>query len=199
MRCVELMMTWCHTYTKTCQDCVMADVVHHGPFYSVCQSIFYVFAFRQKEIFETKAGIHLSTYSMYFTPPLTLVANLDLPLSGCHPSIWEFCLLHISESKWGKDKGGKVVSSMSYGHISSYLCVKLCNRAGTGNLFFQSTWMQMVTFLCQRRSKSISPIKFAYSLLHTQVSVLIKPSCNKCFMSIKSCIKSVNILLNILF
>lgn len=57
MRCVELMMTWCHTYTNTCQDCVMADVVHHGPFYSVCQSIFYVFAFRQKEIFETKAGL----------------------------------------------------------------------------------------------------------------------------------------------
>lgn len=59
MRTVELMMNWAHSYTQTCQDCVMADAVHHGPFYSVCQAVFYVISFRQKEIFETKAGTFL--------------------------------------------------------------------------------------------------------------------------------------------
>ncbi|XP_052818391.1 RNA polymerase I-specific transcription initiation factor RRN3-like [Mya arenaria] len=57
MRTLELMMTWAHNYTQTCLDSVMADIKHHGPFYSVCQAVFYVFAFRQKEMFETRKGL----------------------------------------------------------------------------------------------------------------------------------------------
>ena len=40
--------------------------------------------------------------------------GLDLPLFVL--SVQEFCL---SESIWGRDKGGKVGASVSYGHISS--------------------------------------------------------------------------------
>ncbi|XP_053392781.1 RNA polymerase I-specific transcription initiation factor RRN3-like [Mercenaria mercenaria] len=83
MRTVELMMKWAHTYTHTCQDCVMADVVHHGPFYSVCQSVFYVFAFRQKEIFETKAGLKWAK-SLQFQH---LVQSRLNPLKVCLPLV----------------------------------------------------------------------------------------------------------------
>ncbi|KAH3861210.1 hypothetical protein DPMN_024137, partial [Dreissena polymorpha] len=57
MRTIDLMMNWAHAYTLTCLETVMADLVHHAAFYSVCQAVFYVFAFRQKELFETKKGL----------------------------------------------------------------------------------------------------------------------------------------------
>ena len=69
---LELMVQWAHSYTATCQDCVMADVTHHGPFYSVCQAVFYVFAFRHREIFDMNKGnilhgikIESITYLLY--------------------------------------------------------------------------------------------------------------------------------------
>lgn len=83
MRTVELMMKWAHTYTQNCQDCVMADVVHHGPFYSVCQAVFYVIAFRQKEIFETKAGLKWAQ-SLQFQH---LVQSRLNPLKVCLPLV----------------------------------------------------------------------------------------------------------------
>ena len=54
---MDLMVRWIHSYLdETSQDFVMADVTYHGPFYSVCQAVFYVFVFRSKEIFEMKKG-----------------------------------------------------------------------------------------------------------------------------------------------
>lgn len=56
--CMDLMVRWIHSYLdETSQDFIMADSTHHGPFYSVCQAVFYVFVFRSKEIFEMKKGI----------------------------------------------------------------------------------------------------------------------------------------------
>lgn len=61
--CLDLMCQWVHLYLdSTSEDVVNADVNHHGPFYCVCQAVFYVFVFRSKEIFETKKG-------PYFTVP----------------------------------------------------------------------------------------------------------------------------------
>ncbi|XP_060063401.1 RNA polymerase I-specific transcription initiation factor RRN3-like [Ylistrum balloti] len=55
--CLGLMCDWVHKYLdQVNMDCVHADVCHHGPFYSVCQTIFYVFVFRSKELFEMKKG-----------------------------------------------------------------------------------------------------------------------------------------------
>lgn len=55
--CLDLMCEWVHLYLdNTSEEIVNADVHHHGPFYSVCQAIFYVFVFRSKEIFEMKKG-----------------------------------------------------------------------------------------------------------------------------------------------
>lgn len=51
--CFDLMCQWIHRYidAHTSQD---LDV--HGTFHSVCQTIFYVFAFRSKELLEMKDG-----------------------------------------------------------------------------------------------------------------------------------------------
>lgn len=57
MKTLELMMEWAHNYSQMCQDGVLADISRHGPFYCVCQSVFYAFAFRQREMLETKKGI----------------------------------------------------------------------------------------------------------------------------------------------
>lgn len=83
MRTVELMMKWAHNYLQTCQDCVMADVTHHGPFYSVCQSVFYVFAFRQREILETKKGLKWAA-SLQFQH---LIQSRLNPLKVCLPLV----------------------------------------------------------------------------------------------------------------
>ncbi|XP_033750919.1 RNA polymerase I-specific transcription initiation factor RRN3-like [Pecten maximus] len=56
MACLGLMCDWVHKYLDQVGSCVHADVSHHGPFYSVCQTIFYVFVFRSKELLEMKKG-----------------------------------------------------------------------------------------------------------------------------------------------
>ncbi|XP_054713372.1 RNA polymerase I-specific transcription initiation factor RRN3-like [Uloborus diversus] len=51
--CFGLMCNWIHRYidNHTSQDCTV-----HGTFHSVCQTVFYVFAFRIKELIELKTG-----------------------------------------------------------------------------------------------------------------------------------------------
>ena len=55
--CLDLLCGWIHKYLdQTSNETLYPDVAHHGAFYSVCQSVFYVFVFRNKEIFEMKKG-----------------------------------------------------------------------------------------------------------------------------------------------
>ncbi|XP_021374424.1 RNA polymerase I-specific transcription initiation factor RRN3-like [Mizuhopecten yessoensis] len=55
--CLGLMCDWVHKYLdQVGTDSIHADVCHHGSFYSVCQTIFYVFVFRSKELLEMKKG-----------------------------------------------------------------------------------------------------------------------------------------------
>lgn len=82
--CLELMCQWVHLYLdSTSEEVVNADVNHHGPFYSVCQAVFYVFVFRSKEIFETKKG-HKWAESLNFQRIVTSRLN---PLRICLPVI----------------------------------------------------------------------------------------------------------------
>ena len=55
--CLDLMSAWTHTYIqKTADTCTTADIGHHGPFYSVCQALFYIFAFRHKQLLAMPNG-----------------------------------------------------------------------------------------------------------------------------------------------
>ncbi|KAK3089023.1 hypothetical protein FSP39_000198 [Pinctada imbricata] len=55
--CLDLLCGWIHKYLdQISNETLYPDIAHHGPFYAVCQAVFYVFVFRNKEIFETKKG-----------------------------------------------------------------------------------------------------------------------------------------------
>lgn len=55
--CLEVMNHWIHQYMSlVSKDKLRADVSKHGPFYSLCQAMFYVFVFRHKQIIETDGG-----------------------------------------------------------------------------------------------------------------------------------------------
>ncbi|XP_048760295.2 RNA polymerase I-specific transcription initiation factor RRN3-like [Ostrea edulis] len=82
--CLDLMCEWVHLYLdNTSEEVVNADVHHHGPFYSVCQSVFYVFVFRSREIFEMKKG-HKWAESLNLQRIVTSRLN---PLRVCLPVI----------------------------------------------------------------------------------------------------------------
>lgn len=54
---LQQMAEWIHCYIMTQddgRDCVNADVRVHAAFYSVCQALFYVIAFRQKDLFNNR-------------------------------------------------------------------------------------------------------------------------------------------------
>lgn len=57
MACLGLMCGWIHRYIQQpSQDATQSDILHHGSYYAVCQAVFYVFAFRNKDIYDMKKG-----------------------------------------------------------------------------------------------------------------------------------------------
>lgn len=57
------MSDWCHRYLKQLIDTnstsYTGDALRHGPFYSVCQAIFYVIIFRHQQILDSNKGGNL--------------------------------------------------------------------------------------------------------------------------------------------
>ncbi|CAH1793612.1 unnamed protein product [Owenia fusiformis] len=54
---LNVMVPWIHRYiSETCHNSSQADMLHHAPFYSVCQGAFYIIVFRHKEIFDQPKG-----------------------------------------------------------------------------------------------------------------------------------------------
>ena len=50
--CLELLSDWIHSYLNVLDSCVYPDLSKHAAFYSVCQTLFYVFVFRFRYIEE---------------------------------------------------------------------------------------------------------------------------------------------------
>jgi RNA polymerase I-specific transcription initiation factor RRN3 len=50
------MAGWCHSYVAAQQDAVSCDVRQHPVFYTVCQGLFYVVAFRHADLVNTNKG-----------------------------------------------------------------------------------------------------------------------------------------------
>ena len=63
--CLSMMIDWVHNYISHA-DYNRVSAAHHGPFYSVCQAIFYVFAFKHRELLAMPKGEMIS-YSALFT------------------------------------------------------------------------------------------------------------------------------------
>ena len=53
--CIELMVSWIHLYISEASF-TKPDITHHGPFYSVCQAVFYVFAFKHTDLLAMSSG-----------------------------------------------------------------------------------------------------------------------------------------------
>ena len=55
---LQQMASWIHVYIsgQDLLDCVDYNVNVHVVFYSMCQGLFYIIAFRQKDLINTKKG-----------------------------------------------------------------------------------------------------------------------------------------------
>ncbi|XP_035824154.1 RNA polymerase I-specific transcription initiation factor RRN3 [Aplysia californica] len=81
---MELMARWLHSYLDQSSDQQhKADLAHHGPFYSVCQSLFYCFCFMHNDIMQLKDG-HKWAVSLNFQRIITSKLN---PLRVCLPIV----------------------------------------------------------------------------------------------------------------
>ncbi|KRT84891.1 hypothetical protein AMK59_856 [Oryctes borbonicus] len=82
---LQQMSEWIHSYISA-QDgleCVNTDVRIHSVFYSVCQALFYVIAFRQSDLVKTRRNIgFLNTLSL----GKIVTCRLN-PLRVCHPVV----------------------------------------------------------------------------------------------------------------
>eukprot|EP00128_Syssomonas_multiformis_P019016 Colp12_sorted_trinity150504_noHs@25152 len=88
MACLDLMVPWLHRYADTheAEAVVTApNVEAHGVFYMVCQAVFYMFAFRHRELLGSEEGlrqVRLLKLDRLVTSPLN-------PLKVCLDSVVE--------------------------------------------------------------------------------------------------------------
>ncbi|KAI8742066.1 RNA polymerase I-specific transcription initiation factor RRN3 [Biomphalaria glabrata] len=81
---MELMLKWIHKYIdQTGEGVLHADIAHHGTFYSVCQSAFYIFCFKHNDFMQLKKGFKWAE-SLNFQRVITCKLN---PLRVCVPII----------------------------------------------------------------------------------------------------------------
>ncbi|KAK3717337.1 hypothetical protein QZH41_011568, partial [Actinostola sp. cb2023] len=82
--CVELLIHWIHCYIDVHDaTCAGPDAARHGPFYSVCQALFYMFVFRHRSLLELEDG-HKFIRRLSFERIITSRLN---PLKVCLTTI----------------------------------------------------------------------------------------------------------------
>ncbi|XP_063983802.1 RNA polymerase I-specific transcription initiation factor RRN3 [Diachasmimorpha longicaudata] len=84
-RVIQEMSTWIHSYiaTQDSLECANSDVRIHTVFYSICQALFYVIAFRHKDLVDVKKNL-LFLQSLNLTKMVTCKLN---PLRMCVPVV----------------------------------------------------------------------------------------------------------------
>ncbi|XP_004587152.1 RNA polymerase I-specific transcription initiation factor RRN3 [Ochotona princeps] len=88
--CLDLLVNWMHVYLNN-QDAgtkAFCDVALHGPFYSACQAVFYIFVFRHKQLLSgnLKEGLR---YLQSLNFERIVMSQLN-PLKVCLPSVVNF-------------------------------------------------------------------------------------------------------------
>ncbi|XP_021506488.1 RNA polymerase I-specific transcription initiation factor RRN3 isoform X1 [Meriones unguiculatus] len=88
--CLDLLVNWLHMYLDN-QDSgakAFCDVALHGPFYSACQAVFYIFVFRHKQLLSgnLKEGLQ---YLQSLNFERIVLSQLN-PLKICLPSVVNF-------------------------------------------------------------------------------------------------------------
>ena len=60
---LDLLSSWAKRYITQSEDTGSdADIQRHGSFYSVCQALFYVFAFRHKQLLSLPKGLCVTEF-----------------------------------------------------------------------------------------------------------------------------------------
>lgn len=88
--CLDLLINWLHSYIDH-QDAgsrAFCDVTFHGPFYAVCQAVFYIVIFRHKQLLEgnLKKGL---AYLQALNFERIVMCQLN-PLKICLPAVVNF-------------------------------------------------------------------------------------------------------------
>ncbi|XP_022092511.1 RNA polymerase I-specific transcription initiation factor RRN3-like isoform X1 [Acanthaster planci] len=83
--CLDLLSGWLHSYidNQEVNSRLQQDVCVHGPFYSLCQAVFYIFIFRHRQLLADNKGLH---YVMGLNLERVVTCRLN-PLRVCLPSI----------------------------------------------------------------------------------------------------------------
>ncbi|XP_015115100.1 RNA polymerase I-specific transcription initiation factor RRN3 [Diachasma alloeum] len=84
-RVIQEMSTWIHSYiaAQDSLECANSDIRIHTVFYSICQALFYVIAFRHKDLVDAKKNL-LFLQSLNLTKMVTCKLN---PLRMCVPVV----------------------------------------------------------------------------------------------------------------
>ncbi|XP_040177566.1 RNA polymerase I-specific transcription initiation factor RRN3 isoform X1 [Rana temporaria] len=88
--CLDLLVNWLHSYIDI-QDAgsrAFCDVTSHGPFYAVCQAVFYTVIFRHKQLLEGNLRIGLA-YLQALNFERIVMCQLN-PLKICLPTVVNF-------------------------------------------------------------------------------------------------------------
>ncbi|KAK2166884.1 hypothetical protein LSH36_34g08138 [Paralvinella palmiformis] len=81
---LDLMVSWVHTYIHQTADLATeVEIRVHSAFYAVCQAIFYVLAFRHKDLLETKDGLQ---FCRRLNLQTIVMCRLN-PLKYCIPAV----------------------------------------------------------------------------------------------------------------
>ncbi|XP_071478373.1 RNA polymerase I-specific transcription initiation factor RRN3-like [Diadema antillarum] len=85
--CLDLIVGWIHCYIDNQEGSTRftheMNIRIHGPFYSLCQAVFYIFVYRHQQLFENNKGLH---YVMGLNLERIVTCRLN-PLRVCLPSI----------------------------------------------------------------------------------------------------------------
>lgn len=88
--CLDLLVNWLHSYIDN-QDAgsrAFCDVTSHGPFYAVCQAVFYTVIFRHKQLLDGNLRIGLA-YLQALNFERIVMCQLN-PLKICLPTVVNF-------------------------------------------------------------------------------------------------------------
>ncbi|KAF2881222.1 hypothetical protein ILUMI_24946 [Ignelater luminosus] len=82
---LQQMASWIHSYivTQDGLECINSDIRVHGVFYGVCQALFYIIAFRYRDLVNTRKNI-VFLESLNLAKMVTCRLN---PLRACHPAV----------------------------------------------------------------------------------------------------------------
>ncbi len=124
------MISWIHSYIQQSADSAsQPNLAHHGPFYSVCQAMFYVFIYRNRELLADRKGNCSKPFKLFMNSFLLLSERKDCDLEKKFLTLFSHfaCNFH-GFVLFDTEKKDDVVSGAAYLSIKQIIfCVNFVN------------------------------------------------------------------------